>query len=61
MSAALSIVAALTLAHQCAPAVAPDTIVGIAKTESGLYPLEIHDNTTGRSYAPESVDAAIDR
>jgi len=59
MSAALSIVAALALAHQCAPAVAPETVVGIAKTESGLYPLEIHDNTTRRSYAPDTVDAAI--
>src|SRR4051812_19113467 len=59
MSAALSIAAALALAHQCAPAVAPETIVGIARTESGLYPREIHDNTPRRSYAPETIDAAV--
>src|SRR4051794_16951924 len=59
MSAALSVVAVLALAQQCAPVVAPETVASVAKTESGLNPLAMHDNTTGRSYAPESVDAAI--
>ena len=59
MSGPLSIVAALALAHQCAAAVAPETIVSIAETESGLNPLSIHDNATGRSYAPASANEAI--
>ena len=59
MSGALSVVAALALAHQCAATVAPETIVSIAKTESGLKPLAIHDNATGLSYAPDSVNEAI--
>lgn len=58
MSGALSVIAALALAHQCAPDVAPETVVSIAKVESGLNPLAIHDNTTGRSYAPESANEA---
>ncbi len=61
MSATLSVVAVLALAHQCGPAVAPETVVSVAKTESGLNPLLIHDNTTGRTYAPESANEAIAR
>jgi type IV secretion system protein VirB1 len=59
MSGTLSVVAALALAHQCAASVAPQTVVGIAKTESGLNPLAIHDNATGLSYAPDSTNEAI--
>lgn len=59
MSGALSVVAALALVHQCAATVAPETVVSIARTESGLNPLAIHDNTTGRSYTPESANEAI--
>ena len=59
MSPALSVVAALALAHQCAPDVAPETIVGIAKTESGLHVLSVHDNTSGARYAPQTPDAAV--
>jgi type IV secretion system protein VirB1 len=59
MSPALSIVAALALAHQCAPAVAPETVVGVARTESGLHPLAVRDNTADRSYAPASADEAV--
>jgi type IV secretion system protein VirB1 len=58
MSGLLSVVAALALAQQCAPGVAPETVVSIARTESGLNPLAIHDNTSGRSYAPESTNEA---
>jgi len=61
MSGVLSVVAALALAHQCAANVAPETIVSIAKTESGLSPLSIHDNTTGRNYTPASLKEAIAR
>jgi type IV secretion system protein VirB1 len=59
MSGPLSIVAALALAHQCAAAIAPETILSIAETESGLNPLSIHDNATGHSYAPASANEAI--
>ena len=59
MSPVLSVVAALALARQCAPDVASETIVGIAKTESGLRALSVHDNTSGLRYAPETPDAAI--
>jgi type IV secretion system protein VirB1 len=59
MSGTLSVVAALALAHQCAATVAPETVVSIAKTESGLNPLAIHDNVTGLSYAPDSANEAI--
>lgn len=58
MSGRLSLVAALALAHQCAPTIAPETLVSVAKTESGLNPLAIHDNTTGLSYAPASANEA---
>jgi type IV secretion system protein VirB1 len=59
MSPALSVVAALVLARQCAPGVAPETVVSIAKTESALQTLAVHDNTSGTRYAPETRDAAI--
>lgn len=59
MSGALSVVAALALAHQCTATVAPETVVSIAKTESGLNPLAVHDNATGLSYAPGSANEAI--
>ena len=42
---ALTMAAVLSLAAQCAPAVAPDTIASIAMAESGLNPFAIHDNT----------------
>lgn len=59
MSGILSLTAALALAHQCAAAIAPETVVSIAETESGLNPLAIHDNATGLSYAPASANDAI--
>jgi type IV secretion system protein VirB1 len=59
MSPALSVVAALALARQCAPGVAPETMVSIAKAESALQALAVHDNTAGARYAPETRDAAI--
>ena len=59
MHPVLSVVAALALAHQCAPGVAPDTIVSIAKAESGLYALAVLDNTSGTRHAPDTPGAAI--
>ena len=59
MPPVLSVVAALALAHQCAPSVAPDTTVSIAKAESGLNALAVHDNTSGARYAPDTPGAAV--
>ncbi|MDD2859733.1 MAG: lytic transglycosylase domain-containing protein [Acidiphilium sp.] len=47
------------LASACAPQVAPGTMASIASTESGFNTLAIHDNTTGRNYAPSSSRSAI--
>jgi type IV secretion system protein VirB1 len=49
----------IQLAAACAPAVAPETIAAIARTESGFDPLAIGDNTTARTYAPASKSEAI--
>ncbi len=59
MGAALPLSLALSLAAQAAPAVAPDTLVTFAQQESGLHALAIHDNTTGRSYDPETQAEAV--
>lgn len=55
---ALALTAALALAQQCAPTVAPLTMLAVAKHESGLVPTAIHDNTTGRTYAPNGMGPA---
>jgi type IV secretion system protein VirB1 len=47
------------LAASCAPGVAASTLIGIARVESQLDPLAVHDNTTRQSYAPPSKDAAV--
>lgn len=47
------------LAARCGAAVAPETLLSIAKVESNLQSLVIHDNTTGRSYRPEEAADAI--
>jgi hypothetical protein len=44
----LTVQAALALALQCAPSVDPHMIVAIGQRESGLDPLTIRDNTTGK-------------
>jgi type IV secretion system protein VirB1 len=56
---ALAIAAATALAAQCGQGVAPDTIVSIAKAESGLDTFAIHDNTTRRSFEPTTVQDAV--
>ena len=48
----------LTLAAICGPWVAPATTVSIIGTESGGHPFAIHDNTSGRSYKPGTVEQA---
>jgi hypothetical protein len=56
---ALTVQVALAIALNCAPGVDAQTAVIIAKAESGLSPLAVHDNTVGVSYAPETPDEAI--
>ena len=55
----LTMAAVLSLAAQCAPAVAPDTIASIAMAESGLNPFAIHDNTVQRTVQIDDPAAAI--
>jgi len=47
------------LSTTCAPDVAVETLTAIARTESGLDPLAIHDNSTGRSYRPQDQAEAV--
>jgi type IV secretion system protein VirB1 len=49
----------LALAAQWGQPVAPKTIVAEATVESGLDPLAIHDNTTGRTFHPSTLEEAI--
>src|SRR5262249_26310018 len=55
----LAAAAAMALAAQCGRDVAPDTIVSIAKAESGFDTFAIHDNTAERSYAPQTLKDAV--
>ena len=47
------------LASTCAPHVAVETLAAVARTESGLDALAIHDNTSGATYKPASREEAI--
>jgi type IV secretion system protein VirB1 len=47
------------LISSCAPGVGPRTMSSIVAVESGGDPLAVHDNTSRRSYRPDSPDAAI--
>jgi type IV secretion system protein VirB1 len=49
----------MALAARCAPAVPVATLEAVAKTESGLDPWALHDNTTKVSEAPATVQAAL--
>jgi type IV secretion system protein VirB1 len=56
---ALSIPAALAVALHCAPGVDPGMLVAIARQESGLEPMTLHDNTSGQVLrGAEVIDAA---
>jgi type IV secretion system protein VirB1 len=59
MSVALATAAALSIAAACAPSVDAHMMAGIARHESGLRPLAIHDNSTGESVFPDDKAAAI--
>lgn len=57
---ALSLAAALALAAQCAPTVAPETLLSVVQVESRFDPLAIGVNGAPRvTVAPASVDDAI--
>jgi type IV secretion system protein VirB1 len=56
---ALTAAVVFALAAQWGQPVAPKTIVAQAAVESGLDPLAIHDNTTGRTFHPATVEEAM--
>lgn len=59
---ALSLAAALALAAQCAPTVAPETLLSVVQVESRFEPLAIGVNGLPRvTVAPTSVDDAVAR
>jgi type IV secretion system protein VirB1 len=59
---AISLVAALALAAQCAPSVAPETLLSVVEVESRFDPLAIGVNGTPRVVvAPRSIDDAVAR
>jgi type IV secretion system protein VirB1 len=59
---ALTLAAALALAAQCAPAVAPETLLSVVQVESRFEPLAIGVNGAPRIVVePTSVDDAVAR
>jgi type IV secretion system protein VirB1 len=48
-----------TLASRCAPAVPAAMLEAVARTESGLDPWALHDNTTGRKEEAGSPELAV--
>lgn len=59
---ALSLAAALALAAQCAPTVAPETLLSVVQVESRFDPLAIGVNGLPRvALAPKSIDEAVAR
>jgi type IV secretion system protein VirB1 len=57
---AISLAAALTLATQCAPTIAPETLLSVVQVESRFEPLAIGVNGAPRmAVAPTSVDDAV--
>jgi type IV secretion system protein VirB1 len=59
---ALTLAAALALAAQCAPSVAPETLLSVVQVESRFEPLAIGVNGSPRlNLTPGSVDEAVAR
>src|SRR6202051_141847 len=56
---ALTAAVVFALAAQWGQPVAPKTIVAEAAVESGLDPLAVPDNTTGRTFHPATVEEAM--
>ena len=48
----------INLAAQCAPTVSPTILEAVARTESGLDPWALHDNTSGQEYRPTGLSDA---
>lgn len=59
MSGTLSLAVALHLARTCAGGVAPETLLSVVKTESGLNAYAVGDNTDRRSYSPATRADAV--
>ena len=57
--ATLTIAAALKIAASCAPAVAPQTLLSVAHTESRLSEFAIGDNNTHQAYQPATLAEAV--
>lgn len=55
----LTAAAFIALAASCAPLVGAETLLAVAKTESALEPLAIHDNMRRQSYNPLDKDQAL--
>jgi type IV secretion system protein VirB1 len=49
----------IQLARHCAPEIPQQVLIAVAKTESGLDPLTLHDNTTGASDRPAAAGTAV--
>lgn len=58
-AAALSPSDFIAIAARCAPTVPAVLLEAVARTESGLNSLALHDNTTGRQEENASPDAAV--
>lgn len=59
---AISLAAALALAAQCAPTIAPETLLSVVQVESRFEPLAIGVNGAPRvTVSPNSVDDAVAR
>lgn len=50
----------MILLASCAPLVDPVTMSAVVQNESAGNPLAIHDNVTGKSYSPKSMDEAVE-
>lgn len=59
LAAPLSKMEFTALASRCAPAVPAETLEAVARTESGLDPLVLHDNTTGQHEETGNLDDAV--
>jgi type IV secretion system protein VirB1 len=59
LAASLSLTEFTALAARCAPTIPVETLEAVARTESGLDPWALHDNTTGREEKPGGLDLAV--
>jgi type IV secretion system protein VirB1 len=57
---ALTAAAFMALASTCAPQISPNTLLAVARVESGLSPLAINDNTAKHEYTPTTSAEAVE-